>query len=248
MWWPSLGLRGIFQMTFFPHVTVLSGVGVGGGSLVYANTLPDPEGRFLQRALVGRTSPTGRTSSRRTTRPRERMLGATENPLLTVRRPGDPRGGPGPRARSTSTHRRRRLLRRARRDGPDPYFGGEGPARTGCIACGGCMIGLPLRRQEHARQELPLPRREAGPDARGRDRGRPRVRPRSRRRLCHRGAAGRRRAAAAAPSRHATSSSRAACWARCRCCSSSRPRPRGCRGSRTSSGTSCAPTPSRSSG
>lgn len=40
MWLPSLGLQGIFKMTFFRHVVALSGVGVGGGSLVYANTLP----------------------------------------------------------------------------------------------------------------------------------------------------------------------------------------------------------------
>ena len=56
---------------------------------------------------------------------------------------------------------------------PDPYFGGEGPDRTGCIHCGGCMTRLPLRRQEHARQELPLPRREARPADRGGHRGRP---------------------------------------------------------------------------
>ncbi|NQU49080.1 MAG: GMC family oxidoreductase, partial [Planctomycetes bacterium] len=37
MWRPRLGMRGIFRMSFFRHVTVLSGVGVGGGSLVYAN-------------------------------------------------------------------------------------------------------------------------------------------------------------------------------------------------------------------
>src|SRR5665811_1268380 len=34
---------GLFKMTFFRHVGVLSGVGVGGGSLVYANTLPIPK-------------------------------------------------------------------------------------------------------------------------------------------------------------------------------------------------------------
>ena len=43
LWWPSFGARGLFQMTFFRHVTVLSGVGVGGGSLVYANTLYEPQ-------------------------------------------------------------------------------------------------------------------------------------------------------------------------------------------------------------
>ena len=53
-------MHGIFQMTFFEHVTILHGVGVGGGSLVYANTLPDAEADFFRRAVVGAASPTGR--------------------------------------------------------------------------------------------------------------------------------------------------------------------------------------------
>jgi cholesterol oxidase len=48
MWMPSLGFRGLFQMRFFRHVTVLAGAGVGGGSLVYANTLPIPKSGFFQ--------------------------------------------------------------------------------------------------------------------------------------------------------------------------------------------------------
>ena len=39
MWNPEIGLKGIFKMSFMKHMTVLHGVGVGGGSLVYANTL-----------------------------------------------------------------------------------------------------------------------------------------------------------------------------------------------------------------
>src|SRR6476469_9463220 len=38
-WWPRLGLRGVLRMSFFKDVFVVSGVGVGGGSLGYANTL-----------------------------------------------------------------------------------------------------------------------------------------------------------------------------------------------------------------
>jgi len=49
----ALGFRGIFKMTFLRHVTVLSGVGVGGGSLVYANTLPTTERRILHLAFLG---------------------------------------------------------------------------------------------------------------------------------------------------------------------------------------------------
>ncbi len=48
MWAPSLGCRGIFKMTFLPHLTALSAVGVGGGSLVYANTLPVPRQDFFR--------------------------------------------------------------------------------------------------------------------------------------------------------------------------------------------------------
>ena len=48
MWNPSMGLHGIFQMSFFDHVTVMHGVGVGGGSLTYANTLPTPQDAFFK--------------------------------------------------------------------------------------------------------------------------------------------------------------------------------------------------------
>jgi cholesterol oxidase len=47
LWLPALGFRGLFKMTFFRHLTALSGVGFGGGSLVYANTLPIPRDAFF---------------------------------------------------------------------------------------------------------------------------------------------------------------------------------------------------------
>ena len=43
----------------------------------------------------------------------------------------------------------------------DPYFGGVGPERTGCIECGECMTGLPSRSEEHAPQELSGPCRDS---------------------------------------------------------------------------------------
>ncbi len=36
-WVPALGLKGFFTQTFFRHVNIVGGVGVGGGSLVYAD-------------------------------------------------------------------------------------------------------------------------------------------------------------------------------------------------------------------
>ena len=81
LWMPALGMHGIFKMTFFEHVTIFSGVGVGGGSLVYANTLPVPKREFFEsgswaglRDWEAELGPHYRTA--------KRMLGATPNPRL----------------------------------------------------------------------------------------------------------------------------------------------------------------------
>ena len=42
VWAPALGMFGIQRITLLKDVVVLSGAGVGGGSLVYANTLYEP--------------------------------------------------------------------------------------------------------------------------------------------------------------------------------------------------------------
>src|SRR5215210_3927834 len=47
LWLPKLGMRGILRFTLYKDVTILSGSGVGGGSLVYANTLYRPPERFF---------------------------------------------------------------------------------------------------------------------------------------------------------------------------------------------------------
>ncbi|MBX5482754.1 MAG: GMC family oxidoreductase [Myxococcaceae bacterium] len=141
MWRPELGWRGLFKMTFFPHVTVLSGVGVGGGSLVYANTLPIPKDDFFQNPSWAHLANWKEELAPHYVTVR-RMLGATEHPYTTVHE---------------------RILQELARDlgredkfektmaavyfgkpgetVPDPYLGGEGPTRTGCIQCGGCMLG-----------------------------------------------------------------------------------------------------------
>lgn len=140
-WMPALGFRGLLKLTFFRHVAVLSGVGVGGGSLVYANTLPIPKSEFFNsghwRGLAdweNELKPYYQTA--------KSMLGANMHPYmsksdkvmqqLAAETTGKDAfsktdvavyfGSPGVTL-------------------PDPYFGGEGPDRTGCILCGGCMLG-----------------------------------------------------------------------------------------------------------
>ena len=52
-WMPELGLKGYFTQRFFQHVNIVGGVGVGGGSLVYAAVLLEPKAAFT-RTLPGR--------------------------------------------------------------------------------------------------------------------------------------------------------------------------------------------------
>lgn len=141
MWRPEVGLRGIFQMSFLEHVTVLHGVGVGGGSLVYANTLPMPKEGFFKapswsslRDWATELAPHYRTALR--------MLGAAKNPLRTrgdevlyqIARDIGREEGFEPTTVAV-------YFGEPGKEVADPYFEGEGPSRVGCIHCGACMTG-----------------------------------------------------------------------------------------------------------
>lgn len=141
LWAPALGLRGIFRLTPFKDVFIASGAAVGGGSVVYANTLYRASPEFFtnpQWASLGdwaaALQPHYDTA--------ERMLG-----VQTV-----PRGSDGQDyLRQVGEHfgvgdtfRRTPVGVYFGKPGttvPDPYFGGEGPQRTGCTFCGACMVG-----------------------------------------------------------------------------------------------------------
>ncbi|NLT05645.1 MAG: GMC family oxidoreductase [Solirubrobacterales bacterium] len=142
-WSPYLGLRGIFRVTTFKDVTVVSGSGVGGGSLGYANTLYVPPERFFadpqwagmadwQSALAPHYAEA------------QRMLGVVD---YTDDDPaGDLLREFGAELGVSETFRRARVgvyLGEPGKTVPDPFFGGEGPDRTGCLQCGRCMVGCP---------------------------------------------------------------------------------------------------------
>lgn len=141
LWMPDLGLRGIFQMSFFQHVTVMHGVGVGGGSLVYANTLPTPKDGFFASPSWSHLADWKRELTPHYATARH-MLGAARNPHLT----------PGDRVLQEIAHEMGRTehwhptdvavyFGKPGVEVPDPYFGGEGPSRVGCTYCGACMTG-----------------------------------------------------------------------------------------------------------
>ncbi|MGZ3423328.1 MAG: FAD-dependent oxidoreductase, partial [Polyangiales bacterium] len=141
MWNPALGLQGIFQMTFLRHVTIVHGVGVGGGSLTYANTLPMPTDGFYESRSWTHLAEWKKELAPHYATAR-RMLGAVKNTHLTpadaiIKKIAKEIG----REEHFDTPYVAVYFGEPGREVPDPYFGGEGPPRTGCIECGACMTG-----------------------------------------------------------------------------------------------------------
>jgi cholesterol oxidase len=141
LWLPSLRFFGFFKLTFFRHIGVLSGVGVGGGSLVYANTLPRPDKAFFTSGNWA-----GLDNWEESMEPfysvAEKMLGVRANPELydsdSALKQLSARMGLKQEARPTNVAV---FFGEENKKTPDPYFGGLGPDRSGCTFCGGCMTG-----------------------------------------------------------------------------------------------------------
>lgn len=141
MWRPQVGLKGIFQMSFFDHVTIMHGVGVGGGSLTYANTLPHPKDDFFQNGSWAGMADWKQELSRHYATART-MLGSAPNPSMTrgdrvLKEIAQDMG----RAEHFGTTDVAVFFGKPDVEVPDPYFAGEGPSRVGCNFCGACMTG-----------------------------------------------------------------------------------------------------------
>lgn len=140
LWAPMLKCFGIQKLTFFKEVFVVSGVGVGGGSLVYANTHMLPDDAFFNNPSWARFKDWKKALMPYYDRAKF-MLGTVQYPKHN---PED------------------NVLREVARDmgkldsygnvnvgvyfgdtknAVDPYFNGLGPARKGCVECAGCMVG-----------------------------------------------------------------------------------------------------------
>ena len=146
LWAPKLGMYGIQRIHLLRNCMILAGAGVGGGSLNYANTLYVPPEPFFADQQWSHI-----TDWRAELMPHydqaQRMLGVVKNPTFTdadriVKEVADEMGVGdtfvatpvgvffGPDGEKTPG-----------KTVPDPYFGGAGPERTGCIECGECMTG-----------------------------------------------------------------------------------------------------------
>ena len=141
LWAPALRFFGFQRLTFFKEVLVLSGVGVGGGSIVYANTLMKPKDSFYSNKLWSHFKD-WKTVLAPYFQKAGFMLGSEQfekeyeedrilqevavdmgkgNSYQAVDGVGVFLGDPNIES--------------------DPYFKGLGPLRKGCIHCAGCMVG-----------------------------------------------------------------------------------------------------------
>ncbi|GGM97567.1 cholesterol oxidase [Terrabacter tumescens] len=141
VWAPKLGLFGVQRIHRLPDCLVLAGAGVGGGSLNYANTLYVPPAPFFRDRQWGHiTDWQAELAPHYATA--QRMLGVTvnpcEGPVEQLMRDTATDLGVGDTFRKTPVGV---FFGEPGKRVPDPYFGGEGPARTGCTECGNCMVG-----------------------------------------------------------------------------------------------------------
>ncbi len=141
LWAPRLGLTGIQRITWLKDVVILSGSGVGGGSLVYANTLYTPLPPFYRDPQWGHLTDWESELAPHYDQA-QRMLGVVENPHETaadrVMQKVAKDMGVGETYHPTPVGV---FFGEPGKEVEDPYFGGAGPRRTGCIQCGNCMIG-----------------------------------------------------------------------------------------------------------
>jgi cholesterol oxidase len=139
---PALGCYGLLRMTLLKDVLVLTGAGVGGGSLVYANTLYEPPRAFFDDPHWARITDWADELAPYYDQAR-RMLGVTPYPRSSpsdrVMKAVAQDLGVGDSFRPTPVG-----VLFGERPGErvaDPFFGGAGPERTTCTDCGACMTG-----------------------------------------------------------------------------------------------------------
>ncbi len=151
LWLPALRAHGILQISLLKGVMVLHGAGVGGGSLGYANVLEVPTDETFATPAWNQSVKWG-DALKSHYETAKKMLGVARNPKLweadlVLKEMAEERGmGNTFRATDVGAY-----FGESGVTVPDPFFGGEGPARAGCQHCGGCMVGC----RHNAKNTLP---------------------------------------------------------------------------------------------
>jgi cholesterol oxidase len=150
LWVPALRWWGIMKMDFFKEVLVLSGAGVGGGSLVYANTHMIPKEAFWTNAIWSHFKNWKEVMAPYYERAAF-MLGSSkykrefvEDEYLKAVANDMGRGDSYKPVDYVGVYFGDTQKEK------DPYFKGLGPLRKGCTECAGCMVGC----RENAKNTL----------------------------------------------------------------------------------------------
>src|SRR5271166_5735746 len=146
LWAPKLGCTGIQRIHLLRDVIVLAGAGVGGGSLVYANTLYEPKDAFYRDRQWAHITD-WRTELAPYYDQAKRMLGVVQNPTMTaadevMKQVADQMGvGDTFTMAPVGVYFGAEGRKEPGVESGDPYFGGAGPRRRGCLEVGECMTG-----------------------------------------------------------------------------------------------------------
>jgi cholesterol oxidase len=143
LWLPRLGCTGTQRISLLGKCLLFSAAGVGGGSLIYGNTLYEPLDAFYRDPQWADI-----TDWRSELAPyydqAKRMLGVARNPRMT---PADDvlRTIAGEMGVAETFHPTDVgvFFGEPGETVPDPFFGGAGPSRAGCIHCARCFTGCP---------------------------------------------------------------------------------------------------------
>ena len=142
LWMPGLKMDGYFYQRFFRHISIVGGIGVGGGSIVFAAVLLRPKQAFYQHpdwANLGidweaELAPHYDTA--------EKMLGRVKNPIFDkqdeyLKKTAEEMG----RGDTFGPTYNGVFFGTPGVTVPDPFFNGAGPDRSGCQLCGDCLSG-----------------------------------------------------------------------------------------------------------
>ena len=147
LWAPALGCYGIQRIRALRSVLVMAGAGVGGGSLVYANTLYEPQTDAFYKDRQWADITDWKVELAPHYDQAKRMLGVQLNPTTTkadeiMRRVATDMGvGDSFHSAPVGVYFGRDGKKEPGITAADPYFGGVGPERNGCLECGECMTG-----------------------------------------------------------------------------------------------------------
>ena len=144
IWQPAIGMKGYFLQEVFAHLAVIGGVGVGGGSNVYAAVLLEPKDDFYSDTSWSDLGVNWKDELAVHYETASLMLGVEKNPFFGtqdeyLKKTAESMGagetfGPVP----SGIYFGKSEIKKS-----DPYFDGQGPSRTGCHLCGKCMTGCP---------------------------------------------------------------------------------------------------------